>query len=111
RLVYRVQELERLEDLKKHAAEDLKAAFDQARGDGYDTATLKVVLKLRKMTPDQRRERRALEAIYLASLGMLEGDPLTDEARRRLDSPPPDAEPKPPDQGEPTVAPTSGRGD
>jgi uncharacterized protein (UPF0335 family) len=97
RLVYHVQELERLEELKKLAAADLKEGFDAARGDGYDLATLKIVLKLRKMTSDQRREQRALEAIYLASLGMLEGDPLTDEARRRLDSPEP---PPPPDSAD-----------
>jgi len=86
RLVYHVQELELLEDKKQDAADALKARFDHAQADGYDTGTLKVVLKLRKMTPEQRQERRALEVIYLAALGMLEGDPLTDEARRRLDS-------------------------
>jgi uncharacterized protein (UPF0335 family) len=86
RLVRHVQELERLEELKRHAADDLKDGFEAARADGYDPGTLRIVLKLRKLTPDQRRERRALEAIYLAALGMLEGDPLPDEARRRLDS-------------------------
>lgn len=85
RLVNHIQELERLEALKKDAAENLKAGFDAAKQDGYDTTTLKVVLKLRKMTPNQRQERRALEAIYLAALGMLEGDALPEEARRRLD--------------------------
>lgn len=90
RLVYHIQELERLEEVKKNASEDLKAGFDQAEADGYDNTTLKVVLKLRKMTPSQRQERRALEAIYLAALGMLEGDALPETARRRLDEPTPD---------------------
>lgn len=85
RLVRVVQQLERLEEAKRQAAEDLADAFREATAQGFDAATLKVVLKLRKLTPEQRKERRALEAIYLASLGMLEGDPLTDEARRRLD--------------------------
>lgn len=93
RLVEHVQQLERLEEEKRQAAERLKSAFDMAKLEGYDTTTLKVVLKLRKMTPEQRREKKALEAIYLAALGMLEGDPLTDEARRRLD-PEPEEEPK-----------------
>lgn len=94
RLVYYVQELERLQQLKDDAAQLLSEAFADAKAQGYDTATLRVVLKLRKMTPDQRRERRALEAIYLAALGMLEDDPLPDEARRRLD--PPQPAPPPP---------------
>jgi uncharacterized protein (UPF0335 family) len=120
RLVYHIQELERLEELKKNASDDMKAGFDQAMADGYDTATLKVVLKLRKMTPGQRQERRALEAIYLAALGMLEGEALPETARRRLDEPPPDkrdheqsaeaptdipkTETPPPTQGQPSLA-------
>lgn len=97
RLVHHIQELERLEEVKKAAAEDLKRAFERAKGEGYDTATLKVVLRLRKMTPDQRRDRRALEAIYMASLGMLDGESLPDEARRRLDESREDVE-RPPER-------------
>ncbi|MCR4374206.1 MAG: DUF2312 domain-containing protein [Acidobacteria bacterium] len=93
RLVFHVQELERLEELKKEASNDLKQGFEAAKAEGYDTTTLKVVLKLRKMTAGQRQERRALEAIYMAALGMLEGDALPEEARRRLD--PPSAPPEP----------------
>ncbi len=85
RLVYHVQELERLEEVKQAAAEACREALAIAKAEGFDGTTLKVVLKLRKLTPAQRKERRALEAIYLAALGMLEGDPLPDEARRRLD--------------------------
>lgn len=107
RLVRHVQELERLVHDREIATEVLKEAFDLAKADGYDPATLRVVLKLRKMTPEQRRERRALEAIYMAALGMLEGDPLTDEARKRLDGPRPMPKPpKPgPDGGTPADAP------
>lgn len=85
RLVYHVHELERLEEAKAAAAARLHDAFSAAAAVGFDTPTLKAVLKLRKLSPEQRKERRALEAIYLAALGMLEGDPLPDEARRRLD--------------------------
>ena len=85
RLVHHVQNLEALEERKQAAADSLKDAFADAKADGFDPGTLKAVLRLRKMTPEERKEKRALEAIYLASLGMLEGDPLTDEARRRLD--------------------------
>lgn len=85
RLVFHVQHLEQLEAIKNAAAERLRNAFDRAKDEGYDAATLRVVLKLRKMTEGQRRERRALEAIYMAALGMLEGDDLPMDARRRLD--------------------------
>lgn len=85
RLVFHVQELEHLERVKADAAADFTEAMAAAKADGFDGDTLRAVLRLRKLSPDQRRERRALEAIYMASLGMLEGDPLPDEARRRLD--------------------------
>jgi uncharacterized protein (UPF0335 family) len=85
RLVHLVQNLERLEAAKQAAGEALRDAFSGAKRAGYDPSTLKAVLRLRKLTPEQREERRALEAIYLAALGMLEGDSLPDAARRRLD--------------------------
>lgn len=100
RLVAHVQTLERLQAAKQEASHELTEAFERAKAGGYDPTTLKVVLKLRKMTPEQRRERRALEAIYMAALGMLEGDPLPDEARRRLDGKPKDPPPAPPATGE-----------
>jgi uncharacterized protein (UPF0335 family) len=84
RLVLHVHELERLEERRKEIADATKSALETAKAEGYDPATLKVVLKLRKMTPDQRRERRALEAIYMAALDMLDGEALPDEARKRL---------------------------
>lgn len=89
RLVYHVQHLEELAEAKELAAGSLKEGFELAELDGLDPKTLKVVLKLRKMTPAERVQRRALEAIYLSSLGMLDGDALPESARRRLDPDPP----------------------
>jgi uncharacterized protein (UPF0335 family) len=85
RLVYNITHLERLGAEVKNAGERLRDAFKAAQFEGFDPPTIKAVLKLRKLTPHQRAERRALEAIYLASLGMLEGEDLPDVARRRLD--------------------------
>jgi len=59
RLVSHVQNLERLEALKKLAADDFKEGLQAAKAEGFDAPTLKVVLKLRKMTPLQRSERKA----------------------------------------------------
>lgn len=89
RLVRLVQHLERLARLKQEAGDELTAAFQNAKGEGFDPATLKVVLKLRTMSPLQRQERRRLEAIYLAALGMLEGEALPEAARKSLDPTPP----------------------
>lgn len=95
RLVRNVHRLEELELEKKQAGEALKEAFEEASAQGFDRGTLMAILRLRRLTPAQRKERRALEAIYLAALGMLEGDALPEEARRRLsgNQPPPPAPP------------------
>lgn len=103
RLVHHVQELETLEQRKSEAAEEFSEALAAAKMNGFDPATLRVVLKLRKMTPTQRLERRALEAIYMAALGMLEGDALPEEARRRLDGV--NDPPKPHAAAEPSASP------
>lgn len=97
RLLRVVRKLEQLEEAKAAAAEELAQEYKAARNVGFDPATLKVVLKLRRLSPEQRRERRALEAIYLASLGMLDGDSLPEEARRRLDEPAPSKPSAPPE--------------
>lgn len=105
RLVHHVHTLERLAEQKREAAGELASGFKDAEHDGFDPATLKVVLKLRQLTPGQRRERRALEAIYLAALGMLDGDALPDVARRRLDGQPDDDAAPPAPPSEPSAAP------
>jgi uncharacterized protein (UPF0335 family) len=103
RLVHYVHELEGLTERKEAASLRLADLYEDARLAGLDPKTLKVVLKLRTMTPEERLQRRALESIYMAGLGMLDGDSLTDEARRRLDGqavkpptpPPAEQEPSP----------------
>lgn len=108
RLVRLVQALEHLAQVKADAAERLTEAFEAAQTKGFDTTTLKVVLKLRKLSPGQRQERRALEAIYMAALGMLEGEALPEAARRRLDGqatkPAPAPAPTPPADGKSAAA-------
>lgn len=108
RLVKHVHELERLAEAKKDAAGELAAAFEAAQIDGFDVTTLRVVLKLRGMSAHERRSRRALEAIYMGALGMLDGEALPEVARRRLDGRPDDA-PSPPSggTGQPAPAPKS----
>lgn len=110
RLVRTVNQLEMLEAEKQQANQALKDAFEEAAGHGFDPGTLKAVLKLRKLTLAQRKEHQALVAIYLAGLGMLEGDALPEEARRRLsgNNPPP---PAPESSGQGTAKPEQSAGD
>src|SRR3990167_6540555 len=83
-LVNHITTLERLEAEKAAIGVEIKETLETAKAQGFDPATLKAVIKLRKMTPEQRRRRRALELTYLAALAFLDGEPLSDEAPRRL---------------------------
>jgi len=98
RLVRHVHTLESLIEERQAATAAVADAYAAAGHDGFDPVTIKAVIKLRTLTPLQREERRALEAVYLASLGMLEGEALPDAARRRLDGQPPPAPPTPPSE-------------
>lgn len=80
-----VDRIERLEEEKAATAADIKEVYAEAKGNGFDTKTIRTVVKERKKDKAQRDEEQALLEIYMAALGMLDGTPLGDAARRRLE--------------------------
>ncbi len=67
------QFIERIEQLREEQAdikEQEKEVFAEAKGRGYDTKTIREVLKIRKKKPDQRAEEQAILDTYLAALGI-----------------------------------------
>lgn len=87
-----IERVERLEEEKKNIADDIKDVFGEAKSRGFDTKTMKEIIKLRKLEPHERREREAMLDTYKAALGMLDGTPLGKWALERLKK---DDEPKP----------------
>lgn len=65
-----LERIERLEDEKRAMAEDIRDIYAEAKGVGFDTKTMRRVLKLRKMEPDKRREENELLDLYMAAIGM-----------------------------------------
>jgi uncharacterized protein (UPF0335 family) len=84
-----IQRVERLEAEKAGIADDIKEVFAEAKGHGFDTKTMKQIIRLRKMDAAEREEYEALLDIYKAALGMLDGTPLGEAALRRLSGQPP----------------------
>lgn len=82
-----IQRILRLEEEKKGIADDIKDVYAEYKSKGYDTKTMREIVKLSKMTPDDRREREALLDTYKAALGMLDGTPLGKWAIDRLSKP------------------------
>jgi len=60
---------ERLDEEKSTIAGDIKEVFAEAKGEGYDTKTLRKIIRLRKMDKARRDEEEALLELYLAALG------------------------------------------
>jgi len=64
-----LERVERLEVEKTTIAGDIKEVFAEAKGEGYDTKTLRKVIRLRKMDKAKREEEEALLDLYLSALG------------------------------------------
>ncbi|MCW5697260.1 MAG: DUF2312 domain-containing protein [Bauldia sp.] len=70
-----VERIERLEEEKKALADDIRDVYAEAKANGYDTKTLRQVIKLRKQDRAEREEAEALLETYLHALGMLKEAP------------------------------------
>jgi uncharacterized protein (UPF0335 family) len=65
-----MERIERLDEEKKGIADDIRDVFSEAKGQGYDTKIMRQILKLRKMTSDDRAEMEALLDVYKSALGL-----------------------------------------
>lgn len=77
-----------LEQEKKTLFGDIKDIYQEAKNQGFDMKALRRVVKDSMMDQTQRAAQRETEEIadvYRASLGMLDGTPLGDSARRRYE--------------------------
>ncbi len=72
-----IERIERLEEEKAAIATDIREVFAEAKGNGYDSKTMRQVIKLRKMDAADRDEQEHLLDTYCRALGML---PELDEA-------------------------------
>ncbi|MEC9067834.1 MAG: DUF2312 domain-containing protein [Pseudomonadota bacterium] len=81
RLRLLIERIERLEEEKKGIADDIRDVYAEAKAVGYDTKIMRQIVRLRKMTPDDRAEMEMVLDTYKAALG-LGGTPLGDYADR-----------------------------
>lgn len=64
-----VERVERLEDDKAAVAADIKEVLLEAKGEGYDVAIIRQVVKIRRMDKAKRQEAEAILDLYLSALG------------------------------------------
>jgi len=68
-----VERIERLEEEKREVTEQIKEVYAEAKGNGFDTKTLRKIVALRKKDPSERSEEEAMLDLYLHALGMAPG--------------------------------------
>lgn len=96
-----IERVERLEEEKKGINDDIKDVYAEYKSKGFCTKTMKRIVALRKLDPNDRREMEAMLDLYKGVLGMLDGTPLGRWAQERLDK---DDEASTPGEGEETAA-------
>lgn len=70
RLKSLVERIEKLEEEKGAIGSDIKDVYGEAKGTGFDTKTLRKLIRLRKMDEEKRREEDELLELYRAAIGL-----------------------------------------
>ena len=65
-----VERVERLEEEKASLMADIREVYAEAKSHGFDTKTMRQIVRLRKMDSDDRAEQEALLDLYKSALGM-----------------------------------------
>lgn len=66
-----VERIERLDEERSALSADIKEIYAEAKGNGFDTKTLRKVVSLRKKDTAERQEEESMLDLYLHALGML----------------------------------------
>ena len=65
-----IERIERLEEEKRAMAEDIRDVYSEAKANGYDTKTMRAIVRLRRMETHTRQEMDALLDTYRTALGL-----------------------------------------
>ena len=70
-LLQYVTRIEKLEAEKQDIADNVKDAYGEAKGNGFDVKALKKLIALRKLEENERNEQEEILDLYKAALGMI----------------------------------------
>jgi len=65
-----IERIERLEEEKRGMMDDIKDVYSEAKSTGFDTKTMKTIVRLRSMEKHHRDEADALLETYRQALGL-----------------------------------------
>ena len=65
-----ITRVESLEEDKRITAEEIKNVYAEAKSNGFDTKTIRQIIKLRSIKPNERTEAEYMLELYKRALGM-----------------------------------------
>jgi len=65
-----IERIEKLEEEKANIASDVRDVFAEAKSNGFDTKTMRQILKLRKLNHNDRLEQEYMLDLYKRALGL-----------------------------------------
>ena len=65
-----IERIERREEEKKGIADDIRDVYSEAKSQGYDAKIMRQIVRLRKMSQDDRQEMEAILDTYKSALGL-----------------------------------------
>jgi|TARA_B110000444_G_scaffold216664_1_gene215260 uncharacterized protein (UPF0335 family) len=63
-----IERIERLEEEKAALAADIKEIYSEAKGNGFDTKVIRMIVRLRKMDQSDRQEQEQILDLYKRAL-------------------------------------------
>ena len=66
-----VERVQRLQEDRDEINAGIKEVLAEAKGEGFDTKTIRKVLRIAAMDKAKRQEEQALVDLYLSALGLL----------------------------------------
>lgn len=65
-----IERIERLTKEKQGIQDDISDVYAEAKSAGFDSKIMRVIVRLRKMASEKRREEEELVAVYKLAIGL-----------------------------------------
>ena len=65
-----IERVERLEEEKAALTADIREVYSEAKGLGFDSRTMRQVVRMRRIDKSELQEQEAVLDLYLSALGM-----------------------------------------
>jgi uncharacterized protein (UPF0335 family) len=65
-----IERIERLEEDRANLNADIREVYSEAKAAGFDAKTMRVIVRLRKLEPNERQEQEHLLEVYRNAVGV-----------------------------------------